>query len=326
VGYEILLISIGGVLLAAKKASSRAAARKIKDKWRAKNWYRVLAPDMFEGVQIGETLADNPEKLKGRVMDVTLQQLTGDFSKMHIKLHFKINSISGSDAHSSFIGHSLTSDYIRRLTRRKRSKMDGIYDVVSKDGFTVRVKPFAVTEKRIQTSQQYSIRMKMKSLIEKHASEKLVSEFIREMLSGDLSSRIFKECKPIYPIKRVEIRRSQIISIPDRGPEMILPKSVEAIEADQAAEDTDTVAKPEEVEIEPTGKPQAPVAEAASAEPEQPKADQAPEVETAAESKSEAPSKTEKKPKKSTKKSTTKKSTTKKSSTKTKKTTKKKEE
>jgi small subunit ribosomal protein S3Ae len=248
----------GGIILAPGKSSSRVAARKVKDRWRSKNWYRVLAPDMFEGVQIGETLADNPDKLMGRVMDVTLQQLTGDFSKMHIKLHFKIDSISGSDAHSNFIGHSLTSDYIRRLTRRKRSKMDGIYDVLSKDGFIVRVKPFAVTEKRIQTSQQYAIRMKMKNVIESFASDKLVSQFIRDMLSGDLSSRIFKECKPIYPIKRVEIRRSQIISIPSHGSVMALPEIT--AEEDLASEVAIGDSTPEEPspdtkkdnEVEPT--------------------------------------------------------------------------
>lgn len=201
----------------ASKASSRVAARKIKDRWRAKNWYRVLAPAMFESVQIGETPSDDPEKLKGRIMDVTLQQLTGDFSKMHIKLIFKIDDIKGSDAFSNFMGHSLTSDYIRRLTRRKRSKTDGVFDVDTKDGFIVRVKPMAVTENRIQTSQQHAIRMIMKKVITNNAKDRIISEFIRDMIAGDLSTMIFKACKPIYPIKRVEIRRSEILVIPEAG-------------------------------------------------------------------------------------------------------------
>jgi small subunit ribosomal protein S3Ae len=293
--------------LAPSKASTRAVARKIKDRWRSKNWYRILAPDMFEGIQIGETLADNPDKLKGRIIEVTLQQLTGDFSKMHIKLHFKIDSISGSDAYSNFIGHSLTSDYIRRLTRRKRSKMDGIYDVLTKDGFTIRIKPFAVTEKRIQTSQQYTIRMKMEELIKNHASDKLVSEFIREMLSGDLSSRIFKSCKPIYPIKRVEIRRSQIIGIPEHGPKMILPESVEAIEAEgEVDKESSEEAQPkEEKETPPT------ISEIRDAESIEEKTE---EVEPKEEDLKPA-KKTKKTTKKTTKKSTTKKTTTKKKKT-----------
>ena len=241
--------------MAPKKASTRAAARKIKDRWRAKNWYRVLAPDMFEGVQIGETLADDPSKLMDRVLDVTLQQLTGDFSKMHIKLLFKIDSVSGSDAFSNFVGHSLTSDYIRRLTRRKRSKMDGIFDITTKDGFVIRVKPFAVTEKRIQTSQQHAIRTKMKNVVEVHAKDKLVSEFIREMLSGEISSKIFRECKPIYPIKRVEIRRSEIITVPE-GAKMTAPKPKRVRKPVKKDE-----AEPEktEAEGEPDAKPPAAV-------------------------------------------------------------------
>ncbi len=233
----------------ASKASARTAARKVKDRWRAKNWYRVLAPDMFEAVQIGETLADDPNKVVGRVLDVTLQQLTGDFSKMHIKLLFKINNVKGSDAFSNFIGHSLTSDYIRRLTRRKRSKTDGVIDVYTKDGFKIRIKPMAVTEKRIQTSQQHAIRMVMQNVISIHAKDKLVSEFIRDMLAGDISSMIFKKCKPIYPIKRVEIRGSEILEIPERGPEMAVApaEKEEKAKPEKAEVEGEVTATPEEV-------------------------------------------------------------------------------
>lgn len=225
------------MILAPSKTSTRVAARKLKDRWRSKNWYRVLAPAMFEGVQIGETLSDDPEKLFGRKLDVTLQQLTGDFSKMHIKLIFQINSIQGSDAFSNFIGHSLTSDYIRRLTRRKRSKMDGVFDISTKDGFILRIKPMAVTEKRIQTSQQHAIRTIMRNVIEDYAKNKLVSEFIRDMIAGDISSMIFKASKPIYPIKRIEIRRSEVLEIPEHGFEPLV------LDAETAAE-TETEAPP----------------------------------------------------------------------------------
>ena len=30
------------------KARARAAARKVKDKWKAKNWYQVVAPSLFD--------------------------------------------------------------------------------------------------------------------------------------------------------------------------------------------------------------------------------------------------------------------------------------
>lgn len=278
----------------ASKTSQRVAARKLKDRWRGKNWYRVLAPAMFESVQIGETPADDPGKVKGRIMDVTLQQLTGDFSKMHIKLIFKIDDVKGSDAYSNFIGHSLTSDYIRRLTRRKRSKTDGVFDVDTKDGFRVRVKPMAVTENRIQTSQQHAIRMIMGRIITDYAKEKLISEFIRDMIGGDISTLIFKASKPIYPIKRVEIRRSEILVIPEHGFE-VPPEETKSEEEEEPKSD-------ESSETEPKKK----------------------ETKKKSTSKAKTTKKTTKKTEKTTKK-TTKTTKAKKTTTKTKKTTKAKE-
>jgi small subunit ribosomal protein S3Ae len=92
----------------------RAAARKIKDKWKAKNWYTLHDPEMFNKSPLGETPSDEPEKLLGRITEVTVQDITGDFSKMHIKLIFKAEGLQGSDINTRFIGHDMTSDYIRR--------------------------------------------------------------------------------------------------------------------------------------------------------------------------------------------------------------------
>ena len=203
----------------AKKAS-RAEARKVKDRWKSKVWYNVYAPEIFGASQIGETLADAPEKLDGRVTQITLQDITGDFSQMHVKLNFQIDRIVGLDAHTAFIGHDLTSDYIRRLTRRKHSKMDGVYDVTTLDGYRVRIKPMAITERRIKSSQQDAIRSEMMNVVNDNAGRATLPEVIRAMISGEMSKSIFRKCKPIYPIKRVEIRRSQVIGrefIPD-GP------------------------------------------------------------------------------------------------------------
>ncbi len=203
----------------AKKAS-RAEARKVKDRWKSKVWYSVLAPEIFGASVIGETLADSPEKIDGRVSQITLQDITGDFSQMHVKLSFQINRVVGLDAHTSFVGHDLTSDYIRRLTRRKHSKMDGIYDVTTLDGYRVRIKPMAITERRIKSSQQDAIRGQMDQVVHESASRATLPEVIKAMISGEMSKTIFRRCKPIYPIKRVEIRRSQVIGrefIPD-GP------------------------------------------------------------------------------------------------------------
>ncbi len=191
-------------------AKPRAAAKKVKDKWRAKEWYKIFAPEMFSKMQLGETPADSPEGIMGRITEATVQDLTGDFSKMHIKIRFKVNNVSGLDAHTIFYGHDLTSDYVRRLTRRKRTKTDAVVDVTTKDGWNIRVKPMAVSEQRIQASQETAVRTIMQDESRKAASEATIGEFVRMLIMGELSKRISDASKIIVPIKRIEIRRSEV--------------------------------------------------------------------------------------------------------------------
>jgi small subunit ribosomal protein S3Ae len=191
---------------------SRATAKKVKDKWRAKEWYTIYAPDMFSRMPLGETPSDSATSVMGRITEATVQDLTGDFSKMHIKLKFRVSDVRGFEAHTTFDGHTLTSDYVRRLTRRKRSKTDTIVDVVTKDGWSVRIKPMAVSEQRIQASQETAIRKIMQDQIRLVASGSTIGEFVRKLIMGDLSKSISDASKIIVPIKRIEIRRSEVLA------------------------------------------------------------------------------------------------------------------
>ena len=235
---------------------SRAAARKIKDKWKAKVWYNLLAPEMFNKQLLGETPTDTPDKLIGRIAEVTVQDLTGDFSKMHIKLQFKVNQVQGQEALTQFIGHDMTSDYIRRLTRRKRTRTDLTVDVTTKDGWRMRVKPMAITDRRIQSSKQRVIRAIMTKTIADTAAKQSVGEFVKGIISGDLAKTIALGCKPIHPVSRVEVRKSEVTTMGAISTEPITAPAaeekpaetpVEAPPAEPApAEPAPAVPKPEE--------------------------------------------------------------------------------
>jgi len=220
---------------------SRAAARKIKDKWKAKVWYNLLAPDMFNKQALGETPTDDPGKLVGRITEVTVQDLTGDFSKMHIKLAFRVSQVQGQDALTQFVGHDMTSDYIRRLTRRKRTRTDLTVDVVTKDGWNVRVKPMAITDRRIQTAKQRVIRTIMTKMVADVAAKQSIGEFVKGIISGDLAKTIALACKPIHPVSRVEVRKSEVWSMgeiapPTEAPAAEAPVAEAPVPAEPAAE------------------------------------------------------------------------------------------
>jgi small subunit ribosomal protein S3Ae len=196
-----------------KKVAPKAASRKVKDRWKAKEWYKIHAPMMFNQVQLGETPSADPSSLIGRTTEVTVHDLTGDFSKMHVKLKFRVDDVRGFEAHTIFVGQDLTSDYIRRLTRRKKTKTDHVIDVRTKDGYVVRIKPMSITDKRIQASQETAVRTLMTVETQKLAADMTISELVKAVISGELARKLSNVSKVIVPIKRVEIRKTEVIQM-----------------------------------------------------------------------------------------------------------------
>lgn len=229
------------------KARSRATTRKVKDRWRAKNWYNIIAPPAFDSIIIADTLADDPSNLINRVTGVSLQDLTNDFRKSHITLFFKINKVEEEKAHTQFAGHTLTSDYLRRMIRRRRSKIEGVYDVDTRDGAVIRVKPFATTDKRIQNSQRKVVREAMKKTITDQANASTLSEFMKNILDGRMGSEIYKNCKKLYPVKRIEIHKTEVISPPTVTIEEKKPKKEEKEEPEKKEKKPKEEKKTEEV-------------------------------------------------------------------------------
>jgi len=59
---------------------------------------------------------------------------------------------------TTFIGHHHQTDHTRRQIRRYRGKVDDVVDVVSTDGYLVRMKPLIITQQRVQTSVKQDMR------------------------------------------------------------------------------------------------------------------------------------------------------------------------
>lgn len=195
-------------------ARARVAAKKTKDRWKAKQWYKVTAPASFNGTLLAETLSDEPEKLQMRIVETTLQELTGDMKQMHVKLSFQVKSVSDLNAQTEFVGHTMTSDYVRRLVRRGNSKIPLVLDLQTKDGSRIRVKPFAVTDRRCQTTQGQQIRRIMGDMLRESAEKNSLGGFLQDILVGGLNDRIYQACRKIHPLRRIEIAKSEIVSGP----------------------------------------------------------------------------------------------------------------
>jgi small subunit ribosomal protein S3Ae len=222
-------------------ARSRASARKQRDKWKMKRWYTIRAPrHPWDFKQIGETIGESDDHIMGRIYEMTLQEFNGDFTKMHIILRFRVTEVVGRDALTTFIGHHHQTDHIRRQIRRYRGKVDDVVDVVSTDGYLVRLKPLIITQKRVQTSVKQAMRSKAAEVIRAYASKNTFSKIQESILGGELEGEILNAVKPIYPVKSVAIHKSQLLQegvTNEKGP------TLDDIHADESRQDAELKAK-----------------------------------------------------------------------------------
>ena len=191
-----------------------SSTRPVRDKWRMKKWYEVLASEMFNYISLGTIPTDDPDKLIGRVMETTLYDITGDISQVHVKLYFQIIKVEGDKAYTWFKGHELARDYMRSLIRRKSSKIQGIFNITTKDGYVLRITIVALTSYRCKSSQKRAIRKIMQDYITSRASELTLAELVSEILSYKISNEIAERARKIYPIRRVEVYKTKLLMIP----------------------------------------------------------------------------------------------------------------
>ncbi len=222
----------------------RAAARKVRDKWRSKVWYTIIAPETFSSKELGMTPADSPEKVIGRIAETTLYDLTGNFKKMHVKLYFKINRVQGTNAYTRFIGHDMTTDYIRRMIRRRRSRIDAIFPVQTADGYRMRVKVLLVPDRRIKTSIKSEIRKKTIEYLTQKAKEMTFSEYVKYLLADETPRELSKILKPIYPVRRIEVRKTEVLHFPEE-------KVVELVREEESSEPAEEIPEEAPEEVEP---------------------------------------------------------------------------
>ena len=228
----------------AKSAKSRLAARKQRDKWKAKRWYTVRAPrNPWSYRDIGETIAEEDSMLEGRIYEMMQNELDGDFSKMHVKVRFRITHTVGSDAITEFIGHEVAKDHIRRQVRRARSKVDDTVDIVTEDGFYIRMKPLVITHRTAKSSQMQEIRSRAKEIILKAGATSTWVGIQKSIMDGSLESSINDAVSAIHPVRTVLLRKTQLIQsgvTVDDGPTL----------EDIRAEEESDISTPPQEEIE----------------------------------------------------------------------------
>jgi len=189
--------------------------RSVSRKRQQKRWYTLVAPEQFDRAELGQTPADEPEKVQERTIQTTLGDITGNANENNVKLTFQVTDVGSDAAYTELRQHELTSDYLRSLIRRGSSKVDAVVTVRTTDDYRVKVQPVAFTTKQADHSQQHAIRRTMIDLVEDAAEGRTFRELMASIVEGRLSSAIYNEAKTIYPLRRAEIQKATLDAHPE---------------------------------------------------------------------------------------------------------------
>ncbi|DAC33004.1 MAG: SAP domain-containing protein [Candidatus Thalassarchaeaceae archaeon] len=233
----------------AKGAKARAAARKQRDKWKAKRWFTIRAPrNPWSFRVLGETLAEETDQLIGRKFEIMQNELDGDFSKMHVKVIFRVTEALGGDVLTEFVGHDVLKDHIRRQVRRHRGKIDDTVDVVSEDGYYIRFKPLVISRSRIKSSQKAEMRTRARDAILQIGATSTWIQLQKFVLDGTMESKVKEAVSTISPVRTVMIRRSQLLQsgvTVDEGPTLDEIHAEEKAASAASVEEVDVLAAAE---------------------------------------------------------------------------------
>jgi len=184
--------------------------------------------------------------MEGRVVETTLYDITGDFSQSNLKLYFQVSGVKGARADTVFKGHEYSRDYLRSLVRRGSSRVDGIFEATTKDGYTLRVSIVIFPVARIRSSQRVLMRQLMQNKLQEKFARLNFDQIVQEIVLDKVASEIYNEAKSICPLRHVGVRKSKLLLLPSEGEsrksevKSIPQESEETAEPAEAEAETDT--------------------------------------------------------------------------------------
>jgi len=198
----------------AEKKKGSSGKKRTLDKWKKKIWYTIHAPAEYESKVLGETFADKPELLMGRMVKANAGELSAQSKKHHITLKFKINGVKGNKGETYIAGHEIKDSYFRRFIRRRNSKVQISRNIRTRDGAKVKVKAVTVTARKLERKKETDIRHIMDKEIEKFCSSKPYNRLTLDLIFSNFTGKLLSDVKKVAPVKRIEIVKTELIGKP----------------------------------------------------------------------------------------------------------------
>ncbi len=185
-----------------KKRTGKKTAEK---KWKGKDWFSISAPDWLGGFRVALTPATDAKAVKGRVIEVSVPDMTGDQSKYYMRIGLKTETPAEKNVSTKFHSYYCIDEYVMRMGRKGLGKVAVFVDAVTKDNWKIQVSVVAILNRRSNASIKAQVHGLVKELITSKARELSHGEFVKATMAGVFQMKIKKSASKIYPVRFTEI-------------------------------------------------------------------------------------------------------------------------
>jgi small subunit ribosomal protein S3Ae len=238
------------------RSGKKAAKKKASDPMLKKDWYDIIAPNVFTQRKVGKTLVNktvgtkiSSDFLRGRVLEACLADLNADEDQAFRKIRLRIEDIQGKNCLTNFHGMDMTTDKLRSLVKKWHTLIEAFVDVKTLDGYFLRMFCIGVTKKQknatsgpgravtayAKSSQVHRIRRKMMDIMTREASTVELRELVNKFIPETIGKQIKQACHFIYPLETVYIRKVKVLKAPRMDPSKLAD-----LHGELATEDTGT--------------------------------------------------------------------------------------
>jgi len=185
---------------------------------------------MFQVKDFGKTIITKTagtkiasDGLKGRVVEVSLADLTSNEEMAYRKIRLCIEDVQGYNCLTNFHGMDMTRDKVCSLIQKRQTIVEANVDIRTSDGYIVRMFCIAFTKKAksqqkvtcyANSAQCRAIRAKMVEKMTELGSKGDLRTLVKTLIVGKSGEEIEKACDTIFPLQNCFIRKVKVLKKP----------------------------------------------------------------------------------------------------------------
>ncbi len=186
--------------------------RAVVDKWKKKKKFVIMGSKEVGNIELGETISEKPETVVNRRIKVNMGLALNQAKKKNIDLTFKIKNVQGSNALTEISGYEVKKSYLRRLFRRRSSKIESVQYLKTKDNKKIKIVSVIVTFRKVEREKTKDIRKILETFTAKLVSANNFDAIMSMILQKDILYDILPDLKKIASIKKAELELVKLLS------------------------------------------------------------------------------------------------------------------